>query len=79
MFAGQQVVNNKGQIVSQKKFNKALLALMNDKFAGGMKKQAQTLKWRLVYCHRCHKVGPCQCDGNDQRRNRKSRLCTGYL
>lgn len=50
MFAGQQVVNNKGQIVSQKKFNKALLALMNDKFAGGMKKQAQTLKgaWSTV-------------------------------
>ena len=50
MFAGQQVVNNQGQIVNQKKFNKALLSLMNDKFAGGMKKQAQTLKgaWSTV-------------------------------
>lgn len=50
MFAGQQVVNNQGQIVNQKKFNKALLSLMNDKFAGGMEKQAQTLKgaWSTV-------------------------------
>lgn len=50
MFVGQQVVNNQGQIVNQKKFNKALLSLMDDKFAGGMEKQAQTLKgaWSTV-------------------------------
>lgn len=39
-----QVVNNKGQITNQEKFNEAMLALMNDKFKGGMEKQASTLK-----------------------------------
>lgn len=50
MFANQQVVNNQGQIVNQEKFNEAMLALMNEKFAGGMKKQANTLKgaWSTV-------------------------------
>ena len=31
-----QVVNNKGQITNQEKFNEAMLALMDDKFKGGM-------------------------------------------
>ncbi|MDA3732824.1 hypothetical protein PBV87_15210 [Niameybacter massiliensis] len=39
-----QVVNNKGQITNQAKFNEAMLALMDDKFKGGMEKQASTLK-----------------------------------
>ena len=39
-----QVVNNKGQITNQEKFNEAMLALMNDKFKGGMEKQASTMK-----------------------------------
>lgn len=39
-----QVVNNKGQITNQEKFNEAMLALMNDKFKGGMGKQASTMK-----------------------------------
>lgn len=50
MFKDIQVVNNKGQIVNQKKFNEAMLALMEDKFTGGMEKQASTLKgiWSTI-------------------------------
>ena len=50
MFAGVQLVNNKGQIVNQEKFNEALVALMQDRFAGGMEKQATTMKglWSTV-------------------------------
>ena len=42
-----QVVNNKGQITNQEKFNEAMLALMDDKFKGGMEKQANTMKGLL--------------------------------
>lgn len=50
MFAGVQLVNNQGQIVNQEKFNEALVALMQDRFAGGMEKQATTTKglWSTV-------------------------------
>lgn len=50
MFAGVQLVNNQGQIVNQEKFNEALVALMQDLFAGGMEKQASTTKglWSTV-------------------------------
>lgn len=50
LFAGVQLVNNKGQIVNQEKFNEAMLALMQDRFAGGMAKQAGTMKglWSTV-------------------------------
>lgn len=50
MFAGVQLVNNQGQIVNQEKFNEALIALMQDRFAGGMEKQATTMKglWSTV-------------------------------
>lgn len=50
MFAGVQIANNNGQIVNQEKFNEAMLALMEDKFAGGMEKQATTVKglWSTV-------------------------------
>lgn len=44
MFANEEVVNAKGQIVNQKKFNEALLQIMNEKFTGGMEKKAKTLK-----------------------------------
>ncbi|MFX3672874.1 MAG: hypothetical protein ACE3JQ_00260 [Paenisporosarcina sp.] len=44
MFKGIQVINNKGQIVEQQKFNDAMFALMDDKFKGGMEKQANTYK-----------------------------------
>jgi hypothetical protein len=43
MYANEEVVNAKGQIVNQEKFNDALLELMNEKFTGGMEKKAQTL------------------------------------
>ena len=50
MFAGVQIANNKGQIVNQKKFNEAMISLMEDRFAGGMEKQATTVKglWSTV-------------------------------
>lgn len=50
MFAGQEVVNAKGQIADQEKFNEALVALMQDRFAGGMEKLAGTTKgmWSTV-------------------------------
>lgn len=50
MFAGVQLVNNKGQITNQEKFNEAMIALMEDRFAGGMEKQATTMKglWSTV-------------------------------
>lgn len=41
------VVNNKGQITDQKKFNQALLALMQDRFKNGMKIQSTTWKGML--------------------------------
>lgn len=50
MFADQEVVNNKGQIVDQEKFNEAMIALMKDKYAGGMEAQAKTIRgmWSTV-------------------------------
>lgn len=50
MFAGVQIANNNGQIVNQEKFNEAMLALMEDKFAGGMEKQSTTIRgmWSTV-------------------------------
>ncbi len=50
MFSGVQIANNNGQIVNQEKFNEAMLALMEDKFVGGMEKQATTIRgmWSTV-------------------------------
>lgn len=50
MFTNIEVVNNKDQIVNQEKFNEAMIALMKDKFSGGMEKQATTMKglWSTV-------------------------------
>lgn len=50
LFRKVQLVNNKGQIVNQEKFNEALISLMEDKFAGGMEKQASTMRglWSTV-------------------------------
>jgi phage-related minor tail protein len=50
MFTKQQVVNNQGQIVNQEKFNEALIALMKEKYTGGMEKQATTIKgmWSTI-------------------------------
>jgi len=44
MFRNQVVVNNKGQIVDQQKFNEALFALMDERFKGGMERQSSTFK-----------------------------------
>ena len=50
MFAGVQLVNGQGQITNLEKFNEAMIALMQDRFAGGMEKQATTMKglWSTV-------------------------------
>ena len=50
MFSNVQLVNKQGQITNQEKFNEALIALMQDRFAGGMEKQATTMKglWSTV-------------------------------
>ncbi|MDO5785366.1 MAG: phage tail tape measure protein, partial [Eubacteriales bacterium] len=47
MFHDVQVVNNKGQIVDQEKFNEAMIQLMTDKYTGGMEKQATTARGLL--------------------------------
>ena len=47
MFRGQTIINNKGQIVDQKKFNEALFSLMEDRFKGGMDIQAKSYKGLL--------------------------------
>lgn len=44
LYKNQTIVNNKGQIVDQKKFNDALFALMEDRFKGGMEIQAKSYK-----------------------------------
>lgn len=44
MFKNKEVVNAKGQIVDQEKFNEALVALMQERYSGGMEKQSKSLK-----------------------------------
>lgn len=44
LYKNQTIVNNKGQIVDQQKFNDALFALMEDRFKGGMEIQAKSYK-----------------------------------
>lgn len=50
MFAGQETINNKGQITNQENFNKALLAIMEDRYTGGAEKLSKTTKgmWSTV-------------------------------
>ena len=50
MFAGQEVINQKGQIVDYEKFNQAMVAIMEERFVGGMEKQSQTFRgtWSTV-------------------------------
>ncbi|MBK5261280.1 MAG: hypothetical protein JJE17_01755 [Peptostreptococcaceae bacterium] len=50
MFAGQEIINSKGQIVDQEKFNEALMQLMQEKFKGGAAALAKTTKgmWSTV-------------------------------
>ena len=44
LYRNQTIVNNKGQIVDQEKFNDALFALMEERFSGGMEIQAKSYK-----------------------------------
>lgn len=44
MYKNQEIINNKGQIVEQEKFNNALMSLMEDRFKGGMDMQAGSFK-----------------------------------
>lgn len=50
MFKKGSTINKKGQIADQIQFNKALEAIMIDRFKGGMDKQAMTLKgtWSTI-------------------------------
>ena len=50
IMRGVELVNNKGQIVDQDNFNKALLSLMDERYKGGMEIQANSLKglWSTV-------------------------------
>lgn len=50
IFKGKQIVNNKGQIVNQKKFNEALVAIMTERYKGGMDKLSNTTKglWSTI-------------------------------
>jgi phage tail tape-measure protein len=50
MYRNQEIINNKGQIVDQQKFNNALFALMEERFKGGMEIQSNTFKglWSTV-------------------------------
>ena len=47
MFAGQETINAKGQITNQENFNKALLAIMEERYKGGAEKLANTTKGML--------------------------------
>lgn len=44
MYRGVEIINNKNQIVNQRKFNDAMFALMDNKFKGGMEIQANSFK-----------------------------------
>ena len=43
-MADTEIVNAKGQIVNQEKFNEAMFSLMKERYAGGMDLQAKTAK-----------------------------------
>ncbi len=44
IMRGKEIVNQKGQITDYKAFNKALFSLMEERFKGGMDRQARTFK-----------------------------------
>lgn len=46
MFKGQEIMNSKGQITDLKKFNEAMIAVMEERYAGGMEKLSKTIKGR---------------------------------
>lgn len=63
MYRNQEVVNNKGQIVDQKKFNDALMALINERFKGGMEIQANSFKGIMSTISGIWKTGLAQMAG----------------
>lgn len=50
LYRDAEIVNNKGQIVDQKKFNEALEAIMTERYSGGMEKLSNSTKgmWSTV-------------------------------
>lgn len=63
MYKKTQIINNKGQITDQKKFNDALFALMNDRFKGGMDIQSHSFKGIMSTITGVWKTGLAQMAG----------------
>lgn len=63
LYKNQTIVNNKGQIVDQEKFNDALFALMEDRFKGGMEIQAKSYKGLMSTISGVWKTGLAQMAG----------------
>lgn len=63
LYKNQTIVNNKGQIVDQKKFNDTLFALMEDRFKGGMEIQAKSYKGLMSTIGGIWKTGLAQMAG----------------
>lgn len=63
LYKNQTIVNNKGQIVDQQKFNDALFALMEERFTGGMEIQAKSYKGLMSTISGVWKTGLAQMAG----------------
>ena len=63
LYKNQTIVNNKGQIVDQQKFNDALFALMEERFMGGMEIQAKSYKGLMSTISGVWKTGLAQMAG----------------
>lgn len=63
LYKNQTIVNKKGQIVDQQKFNDALFALMEDRFKGGMEIQAKSYKGLMSTISGVWKTGLAQMAG----------------
>ena len=63
LYKNQTIVNNKGQIVDQQKFNDALFALMEERFKGGMEIQAKSYKGSMSTISGVWKTGLAQMAG----------------
>ncbi len=63
LYKNQTIVDNKGHIVDQEKFNDALFALMEDRFKGGMEIQAKSYKGLMSTIAGVWKTGLAQMAG----------------
>ena len=63
LYKNQTIVNKKGQIEDQKKFNDALFALMEERFKGGMAIQAKSYKGLMSTIGGIWKTGLAQMAG----------------